>query len=372
MRGCYEEVRETLEEAISKLNNKNIRINKDPPWIIVSLRSQPKAYLYVNCNKEILKVFLCLNKEKTPDCILVYDTKSEVNKEVLSNRLKILLKVATNSNYASTLGEDLGRILEDSIHEILLEFSKKHKNVKVSREEKWKDRDGDEHKLDFIIYVNNKPVVVLESKFLRYKKHMRDKGSRVIDSLTEIRKRYPSIAMAIAILVGNWTKGSLKAMDHKKIKTITLPLEKFSEIFKKFKIEINWDEKDRVTPFLSLLKLKMILNKEEFSDVVLLDNISYTSDPLTNIKEDIKKQISKPLFKLLDEAINPDNEKIEKINIDIYTNIGRIISLDTQNINEARMFLDCIADTKNISSLIDKITKQKLKTQQEKIDKYLK
>jgi hypothetical protein len=95
------------------------------------------------------------------------------------------------ANPGSALGEAIGALLEDEIHRILKPLAETSNCVYIAtgpndpRTGKptkliLEDGDGNEYNIDSVI-INNRfqPLVLVESKYIRYKKHNRDKASWV-------------------------------------------------------------------------------------------------------------------------------------------------------------------------------------------------
>jgi hypothetical protein len=63
------------------------------------------------------------------------------------------------------------------------------------------DSNGNEYNVDSVI-INNRfqPLVLVESKYIRYKKHNRDKASWICTAHTKLRQRYATVRKSIAVL----------------------------------------------------------------------------------------------------------------------------------------------------------------------------
>ncbi|HVU10781.1 MAG TPA: hypothetical protein VHD90_05860 [Phototrophicaceae bacterium] len=67
---------------------------------------------------------------------------------------------------------------------------------------------GTLRQLDTVIVSKNSfdPIALLETKWLKDARHHNDKGAWILQ-LREVRKRYPTVRGAVAILAGYWTEG---------------------------------------------------------------------------------------------------------------------------------------------------------------------
>ena len=109
------------------------------------------------------------------------------------------------ANPGSALGEAIGILIELAINKRLDPIAKQNnciyitagaKNPKTQLDTKLllKDSNGIEYNVDAVI-ANTKlqPLILIESKYIRYKKHNRDKGSWVCTAHQSLRKRFSSV-----------------------------------------------------------------------------------------------------------------------------------------------------------------------------------
>ncbi|MGQ9626872.1 MAG: hypothetical protein ACUVV0_08215 [Anaerolineae bacterium] len=128
------------------------------------------------------------------------------------------------ANPGSALGEAIGALLEKEIHRILKPLAEENGciyvtagpvNPKTGKVTKLilTDGDGNEYNIDSVI-INNRfqPLVLVESKYIRYKKHNRDKASWVCTAHTKLRQRYSTVRKSIAVLMGSWSKPSKRLL----------------------------------------------------------------------------------------------------------------------------------------------------------------
>ena len=162
-------------------------------------------------------------------------------------------------NPGSALGEAVGSQLEIVLNEHLNRFvdkfscrliSKGQKNQKTQKATKLLlyDQFGTSFNIDAVIANESmQPLILLEYKYLRYKKHNRDKGSWLCYAHNAIRRRYTSIRSSIAILAGNWSLTSLAMMKSQEINLFVIPFQRIVELLKEHDIVFDWGEKDRET-----------------------------------------------------------------------------------------------------------------------------
>lgn len=94
--------------------------------------------------------------------------------------------------------------------------------------------------------------MLVECKYIRYKKHNRDKASWTCVAHYKLRTTYPTVRKSIAVLVGDWTLPSRKLMRSFGIELVEVSFDTLARALKKEGIEFRWDEKDRDTPAQSV------------------------------------------------------------------------------------------------------------------------
>lgn len=130
--------------------------------------------------------------------------------------------MADIANPGSALGEAIGALLEEEIHRILKPLAEASNCVYVSTGTSrigksakliLEDSDGNGYNVDSVI-INHRfqPLVLIESKYIRYKKHNRDKASWICTAHTKLRERYGTVRKSIAVLMESWSKPSKRLL----------------------------------------------------------------------------------------------------------------------------------------------------------------
>ena len=179
-------------------------------------------------------------------------------------------------NYASMLGEAIGHLIEAHVHTIVRNAvtntdcfvdtggsrAGKRKGTKVLLV----NDTGNQYQIDTV--VENKegdPIALIECKYIRYKKHNRDKASWTCVAHYKLRTTYPTVRKSIAVLIGDWTAPSKRLMQSFGINIIEIPFNILSDILLRHGVEFKWAEGDTDTPKESLsnfLNLGLIVHKE--------------------------------------------------------------------------------------------------------------
>ncbi len=148
------------------------------------------------------------------------------------------------TNGGSAIGEAIGALLEEQVHNVFKEieernrvyFLTKYGKTKSGKESKkllLSDELGNEYNMDGIIIDEaGYPLMLVESKYIRYKKHNRDKASWICNAHSAVRKNYSSIRSSVAVLAGNWSSTSLAMLASYDVAYFMVPFNAISDILK--------------------------------------------------------------------------------------------------------------------------------------------
>ncbi len=254
-------------------------------------------------------------------------------------------------NPGSALGEAIGAEMENALNVFLTNLVEKRgyhflsKSPSQNKDGSQKkllmyDRFGTAYNIDSVIANESmQPVILLESKYIRYKKHNRDKGSWVCTAHPAVRRRYASIRSSIAVLAGNWSSSSLAMMKSYDINIFLIPFARICDLLAKHGIEFDWDEKDRVTAVKSWKKYDALSNHQRGRIGV---------EMVKMVQNDLEKLV----LSILDDSIE---RKIDKVSIELHSNIGEVKEYEFPNVIEAVKFLNT-AEMKQVFITSDSIT----------------
>lgn len=239
-------------------------------------------------------------------------------------------------NPGSALGEAIGAEMENALNIFLAEVvgnygykfvSKGVGTTKLGTPKKLLmfDKWGTAYNIDAVITTESmQPVILFESKYIRYKKHNRDKGSWVCTVHSALRRRYPSIRSSIAVLAGNWSSSSVTMMKSHDINVFLIPFQRISDLLAEHGIDFNWGEKDRVTANTSWKQYNK-LSLEERSRIG------------TEIISLIKPELEALIVTILD---NDAERLVERITIELHSNLGEVVVHEFENVEQAIEFLN--------------------------------
>lgn len=239
-------------------------------------------------------------------------------------------------NPGSALGEAIGAQMEIALNTYLKEIVSKYSCHLISRgKENPKTRRGTKlllydnfgtaYNMDAVIANESmQPIILVEYKYIRYKKHNRDKGSWLCTAHSSVRRRYNSVRSSIAILAGSWSKTSVAMMKSHDINLYIIPFDKITELLKAHNIKFDWGEKDRHIATESW---------EKYSGLSATQKLRIAEEMISEIKPDIEAAIEKTLD-------NSTIREVERVTIEIHTNIGEVKTFEFENIEAALNFLE--------------------------------
>lgn len=187
------------------------------------------------------------------------------------------------------------------------------------------DKFGTAYNLDAVIANESmQPLILIESKYIRYKKHNRDKGSWVCTAHPALRRRYDSIRSSIAVLAGNWSSTSLTMMKSFDINLFLIPFSRICDLLAKYKINFNWGEKDRETAKDAWKKYSVLTDSQQ----------SEIGSEMVNV---VKDELETLVLSILDDTLE---REVSRITIELHSNLGEVKAYNFSTVEQAVAFLN--------------------------------
>jgi len=239
-------------------------------------------------------------------------------------------------NPGSALGEAIGAQMEAVLNTYLAVVaskhdcklvSKGHANPKTGKPGKllMYDNFGTAYNIDAVVTNESmQPLILVEYKYIRYKKHNRDKGSWVCTAHNAIRRRYHSVRSSMAILAGSWSGSSVAMMKSQDINLFLIPFEKITALLQKHHIKFDWGEKERDIASESWEKYNALSaqQKQDIAEAMIAD-----------IRPDLEAAIEKTLDDSAPRAV-------DKVAIEIHTNLGEVKRFEFKDVEATLDFLE--------------------------------
>lgn len=240
------------------------------------------------------------------------------------------------ANPGSALGEAIGSSMEKALNVFLDKISDLAgchyitsglRNTKVGNKQKKLllfDNFGTEYNIDGVIANSSmQPLIIIESKYIRYKKHNRDKGSWLCTAHPAIRKHYHSIRSSIAVLAGNWSLTSQAMIKSYDINIFLISFDKICSSLNNYGIDFTWGEKEKEKAYTAWNRYnELTRNQKNLVGKSLIDTVS----------TDLQNLITN----ILDDTIE---REIDKVTVELTSNIGEVKEFEFNSVNSAIDFL---------------------------------
>lgn len=259
------------------------------------------------------------------------------------------------TNGGSAIGEAIGHYMEVVVQDYIDKFLEYYPchflketgynalTQKTSKKLLLYDNYGNDYNIDGVITNESmQPLVLLECKYIRYKKHNRDKGSWICNAHSAIRKRYPSIRASIAVLAGNWSKTSLDMIKSFGVNVFLIDFSLISKLLKEKGIDFNWDEKEPVKALQSWKDYSKLAEKDKFEIAI-------------KMVDSVKDNLFILLRNILDDTMP---REVKEVVVEIYTTKGETRSKRFKDIDDAIHYLsdlslDELFDSASFVSIFD-------------------
>ena len=188
---------------------------------------------------------------------------------------------------AHRFGQIIGDLLELTMIEYCRPIAQKYglyldyRHSRIARnnqnEVRWKDINGNTHKLDIVMESNGseeqfgQPRVFIEIAWRRYTKHSKNKAQEISAAINPLISKYKNSGPFFgAVLAGDFTQNSLTQLKSEGFEVLYFSLDAIKSAFEEQKINAYWEEgtpedelQSRINQFeaLSLEEVKVIKDK---------------------------------------------------------------------------------------------------------------
>ncbi len=239
------------------------------------------------------------------------------------------------ANPGSTLGEAIGALIEREVNRLIRPIAEENgcvyvtagrPNPRTGRPTKLllKDAAGNDFNIDSVIANDRmQPLVLIESKYIRYKKHNRDKGSWICTAHYSLRRKYPTVRKSIAILAGSWSLSSKAMLESFDVSLFEVGFQRIVAALAHYGIDYAWQEKDRDGAMAAWRQWEQ-LREADYEAIA------------RTLLADIEPAIKLALQETLDTAVP---REIREVEVMLETNLGETHRYVFATIDEAIDFL---------------------------------
>jgi hypothetical protein len=238
------------------------------------------------------------------------------------------------TNPGSAVGEAIGKLIEADLTAAVREIAEPLNHSVKSRT--LRNHLRNQHQIDIVVSdPASQPVILIEPKYLRYKKHNWDKGSRLCIAHYSLRRTYPSIRKSIGVLAGEWTDASVQFIQSFGVETYRIPFDHIADILEKHGIPFRWDEKDTQTP------------KEAWHQFCRL-----SAEEKKEIAAAITAPVRQPVIHSVETTLRSDPNaprRVETVELSIRTSEGEHLVYSFRSVSEAiRRLLTFVTDVEDL------------------------
>jgi len=243
------------------------------------------------------------------------------------------------SNPGSALGEAVGKLFETAIIQGIKESVESRGHT--VRPARLKNGSGNVYQIDAVVFdKSGHPIIIIDPKYIRYKKHNRDKGSWLCVAHYNLRKTFPTIRKSISILAGRWSQPSKALIRSFGVEILEVPFEKMVDIMHKWNIDFDWRESDRATASNSWQKFQS-LNPENRIQIAF----DLTQDILGKLRSDV--------IQVLETDISTLPRRVSQVEMLLKTDQDEIVLLTFDSIAKAlQSMASLVSDSPDVSTLL--------------------
>jgi hypothetical protein len=240
------------------------------------------------------------------------------------------------ANPGSTLGEAVGALIEREVNRLLRPIAEENGCVYMSAGRPnprtgaptkllMKDSAGNEFNIDAVIATPRfQPLVLIESKYIRYTKHNQDKGSWVCTAHYSLRHTFPTVRKSIAVLAGSWSGSSKAMMESFDVSLFEVGFDRIADVLAKYDVDFRWGEKEREKAMTAWERWRA-LSEADYDAIARA------------LLVDIEPALRESLKATLDTAVP---REIRQVEVTIETNLGESRFYSFNSIEEAIEFLE--------------------------------
>ena len=165
---------------------------------------------------------------------------------------------------------------------------------------------------------------MIESKYIRYKKHNRDKGSWICTAHYSLRRKFPSVRKSIAVLAGSWSSSSKAMMESFDVSLFEVGFPHVVATLAEHGVAFDWGEKERQ---------KAVEAWEKWGEL--------SDDQLNEIGAKMLASIEPELRAALAETLsNGTPREVRGVEVVVETNLGESRRYNFATIAQAVQFLN--------------------------------
>ena len=240
----------------------------------------------------------------------------------------------------SALGQEVGKVFESAVMETVRgEVEARNYSIRPAR---LTNGTGNVYQIDAVVFdADERPVVIIDPKYIRYTKHNRDKGSWLCTAHYNLRKTHRTIRKSLAVLAGRWSNPSKALIGSFGIEIVEVPFDHMAGVLRAYGVEFDWPE----TGGEAVARQSL----EAFSNLDQNDRDEIGAKIVSGVSEDLKNHV----VQVLDTDVSTIATRVSEVEVLLKTNQGELILSSFSSVPDAMKALtDLIADSPDIRAFI--------------------
>ncbi|MGQ9572627.1 MAG: hypothetical protein ACUVV3_05500 [Dehalococcoidia bacterium] len=177
------------------------------------------------------------------------------------------------ANPGAALGQAVGKLIEARITAAIHGVAQPRGYQVAAR--RLKNGQGNQYQIDCVVSdKKDNPIVIVDPKYIRYKKHNRDKGSWLCTAHYSLRKTFPTLRKSITILSGNWSRPSIALIKSLGIEVHQIPFDALVQALAVYNVPFEWEEDDTATPACGWKRYQELIQSDPGAAGTIADQVT--------------------------------------------------------------------------------------------------
>ncbi len=238
------------------------------------------------------------------------------------------------------MGQEVGKLFEAAVLEsVREEVESRGYTIRPAR---LRNGTGNQYQIDAVVFdASERPVIIIDPKYIRYTKHNRDKGSWLCVAHYNLRKTHRTIRKSLAVLAGRWSEPSKALIRSFGVETLEVPFVRMVSELRTNGVEFDWPERGGESVARQSLDIFSNLDQETRTNIGL--------EMLSDISDQLKREVTQ----VLDTNVSSIATRVSEIEILLKTDQNEMVLSSFQSVTEAMKALtDLVSDRPDIRAFI--------------------
>ena len=236
----------------------------------------------------------------------------------------------------SALGQEVGKLFERAVVEALRPAIESRRHT--IRPATLQNGTGNKYQIDAVVFDSHeRPVIIIDPKYIRYTKHNRDKGSWLCVAHYNLRKTHRTIRKSIAVLAGQWSSPSKALIQSFGVELLEVPFGHLARVLERYGIQFQWPEDAGEAIARNSLRAY-----EQLSDTV-------KREIGRQMVSEIATRLENQVIQVLETDIESLGSRVREVEVLLKTDQGEMVVSSFPRVTDAmRALTDLVSDRPDI------------------------